>query len=137
MGAFWETNRARNISHHGSGCFSAGTTPVHLELEKMVAEFVGKEAAITFGMGFATNSAILPALVGKGCLIISDSLNHASIVTGVRGSGAKVKVSARGWGPYMALPQTPPSKNCRVYRQEETSAYRACMPLWPALPCLW
>ena len=76
---------------------SAGTTPVHLELEKLVAEFVGKEAAVTFGMGFATNSAILPALVGKGCLIISDSLNHASIVTGVRGSGAKVKVSARGW----------------------------------------
>jgi len=71
---------------------SAGTTPVHLELEKLVAEYVGKEAAITFGMGFATNSVILPALVGKGCLIISDSLNHASIVTGSRGSGAKVKV---------------------------------------------
>ena len=76
---------------------SAGTTPVHLELEKMVAEFVGKEAALTFGMGFATNSVILPALVGKGCLIISDSLNHASIVTGARGSGAKVKVSHTAW----------------------------------------
>ncbi|CAK0781260.1 hypothetical protein CVIRNUC_005327 [Coccomyxa viridis] len=72
----------------------AGTTPVHLELERLVADFVGKEAALTFGMGFATNSVILPALVGKGCLLISDSLNHASIVTGARGSGAKVKVFA-------------------------------------------
>ena len=70
----------------------AGTTPVHLQLDKMVAEFVGKEDAITFGMGFATNSVGIPALVGKGCLILSDALNHASIVAGVRGSGAKVKV---------------------------------------------
>lgn len=58
-----------------------------------MAGFVGKEAALTFGMGFATNSIVLPALMGKGCLIISDSLNHASIVAGARGSGAKVKVS--------------------------------------------
>ena len=70
----------------------AGTTKVHKELEKMVAEFVGKEDAITFGMGFATNSVGIPAIVGKGCLIISDALNHSSIVAGVRGSGAKVKV---------------------------------------------
>jgi serine palmitoyltransferase len=73
----------------------AGTTVVHKELEKMVAEFLGKEDAITFGMGFATNSVGIPALVGKGCLIISDALNHSSIVAGVRGSGAKVKVKCR------------------------------------------
>lgn len=75
-----------------------GTTPVHLQLEKTIAAFLGKEEAITFGMGFATNSTILPALVGKGCLVISDALNHASIVAGVRGSGAKVKVALRAWG---------------------------------------
>lgn len=69
-----------------------GTTPRHQELEREVAAFLGKEAAITCGMGFATNSAFLPVLAGKGTLIISDSLNHASIVAGVRGSGAKVKV---------------------------------------------
>ena len=75
----------------------AGTTPTHLQLDRMVAEFVGKEDAITFGMGFATNSVGIPALVGKGCLILSDALNHSSIVAGVRGSGAKVKVrSCRG-----------------------------------------
>ena len=57
-----------------------------------MADFVGKEDAITFGMGFATNSVVIPALVGKGCLLLSDSLNHSSIVAGARGSGAKVKV---------------------------------------------
>lgn len=71
---------------------SSGTTPLHLQLEALIAEFVGKESAVTFGMGFATNSLVIPALVGKGCLVISDALNHASIVAGVRGSGAKVKV---------------------------------------------
>ena len=92
------------VTSASGALLAAGTTPVHLELERLVAEFVGKEAAVTYGMGFATNSAILPALVGKGCLIISDSLNHASIVTGARGSGAKVKVSPRAsespWEPY-------------------------------------
>ena len=72
-----------------------GTTPLHKELEKMMAEFLGKEDAITYGMGFATNSVGIPALVGKGCLILSDALNHSSIVAGVRGSGAKVKVRPR------------------------------------------
>jgi 7-keto-8-aminopelargonate synthetase-like enzyme len=89
-----DVNERGRRSHSGVA-MPAGTTPVHLELESLVAEYVGKEAAITFGMGFATNSVILPALVGKGCLIISDSLNHASIVTGARGSGAKVKVTLR------------------------------------------
>ena len=41
--------------------------------------------------GFATNAAFLPLLAGKGSLIVSDELNHASIVAGARGSGAKVR----------------------------------------------
>jgi hypothetical protein len=66
-----------------------GTTSAHVELEELVARFVGKEAAITYGMGFATNSASIPALLGKGCLVLSDALNHSSIVAGVRGSGGE------------------------------------------------
>ncbi|CAL9117920.1 unnamed protein product [Musa textilis] len=69
-----------------------GTTDLHTELEELVARFVGKPAAITFGMGYVTNSAIIPVLIGKGGLIISDSLNHNSIVNGARGSGAAVRV---------------------------------------------
>ncbi|KAF0897359.1 hypothetical protein E2562_036351 [Oryza meyeriana var. granulata] len=69
-----------------------GTTILHTELEELVARFVGKPAAILFGMGYVTNSAIIPCLAGKGGLIISDSLNHNSIVNGARGSGATVRV---------------------------------------------
>jgi len=70
----------------------AGTTKLHRDLELLVARYVGKPAAMVFGMGFGTNSTGIPALVGKGGLIISDSLNHASIVIGARSSGAKIKV---------------------------------------------
>ncbi|KAJ6688436.1 LONG CHAIN BASE BIOSYNTHESIS 2A-LIKE PROTEIN [Salix koriyanagi] len=45
-----------------------------------------------FGMGYATNTATLPVLIGKGGLIISDSLNHNSIINGARGSGATIRV---------------------------------------------
>jgi len=67
-----------------------GTTKLHKLLEEKVAKFVGKEAAIVFGMGYQTNSTNLPQLIGKGGLIISDALNHASLVVGCRQSGAKI-----------------------------------------------
>ncbi|XP_074306321.1 long chain base biosynthesis protein 2a-like [Silene latifolia] len=69
-----------------------GTTVLHSELEECVAKFVGKPDALVFGMGYATNSAIIPVLIGKGGLIISDSLNHSSIVNGARGSGATISI---------------------------------------------
>ena len=82
-----------------SSCSSrmeCGDTPVHHELEATVAEFLDKPAALIVGMGFATNSTLIPVLVdpcgnGKGVLIVSDALNHSSIVEGVRGSGARVQ----------------------------------------------
>jgi len=69
-----------------------GTQPIHLELEKTVAEFVGKPAALLTAMGFATNSTNLPTLIGKSGLIISDELNHSSLVTGAKNSGAHIRV---------------------------------------------
>ncbi|KAL0014638.1 hypothetical protein SO802_001707 [Lithocarpus litseifolius] len=63
-----------------SGRVDGGTTVLHKGLKKQVANFLGKQDAIVFGMGYVTNSAILPVLIGKGGLIISDSLNHNSIV---------------------------------------------------------
>lgn len=70
----------------------AGTTKQVQELEQLVSRFVGKEDAMCVSMGFATNSTTIPALVSKGCLVISDELNHSSIVFGVRLSGASVRV---------------------------------------------
>jgi serine palmitoyltransferase len=65
---------------------------LHLKAEQLVAQFLNQEDALLVSMGFATNSTTLPALVSKGCLIISDELNHASLVCGARISGASIKV---------------------------------------------
>ncbi|XP_030627598.1 serine palmitoyltransferase 2b isoform X2 [Chanos chanos] len=69
-----------------------GNFDIHEELEQLVARFLGVESAMTFGMGFATNSMNIPALAGKGCLILSDELNHASLVLGARLSGSTIRV---------------------------------------------
>ncbi len=68
----------------------AGTMDLHLELEKRLAQFKGVEAAITMQSGFTANIAVVPALVGRGDCIISDELNHASIIDGCRLSRAKI-----------------------------------------------
>lgn len=68
----------------------AGTMSLHVELEKRLAAFKGVEAAITFQSGFTANLATIPVLVGKGDVIFSDRLNHASIIDGARLSGAKI-----------------------------------------------
>jgi serine palmitoyltransferase len=70
----------------------AGSTQLHSDMERLVARFVGKEDSMVVSMGFATNSTTIPALVSKGCLIISDEMNHSSIVFGARLSGAAVRV---------------------------------------------
>jgi serine palmitoyltransferase len=61
------------------------------QVEETTAKFVGKDSAVVVGMGFATNSTVIPALCGAGDLILSDALNHNSIVEGARLSGAKIK----------------------------------------------
>ncbi len=66
----------------------AGTMRLHVELERRLAEFKGAEAAISFQSGFNANLATIPAITGKEDLIISDALNHASIIDGVRLSKA-------------------------------------------------
>lgn len=69
-----------------------GSSDFHLLAESLVARFVGMESSLISSMGFATNSTFIPALVGKGCLVISDELNHASIRVGTRFSGASVRM---------------------------------------------
>ncbi|MFW5713881.1 MAG: glycine C-acetyltransferase [Brevefilum sp.] len=68
----------------------AGTMDLHLELEKRIAKFKRVDDAITFQSGFTANTGTIPALVGKGDMIFSDELNHASIIDGCRLSGAEI-----------------------------------------------
>jgi serine palmitoyltransferase len=69
-----------------------GTTRLHRELEQTVADFVGKQDALVLNMGYNTNATTIPALVGRGDLIVSDALNHTSIVAGARASGAAIRI---------------------------------------------
>ena len=68
----------------------AGTMKIHRELEEKLAKFKGAEATLSFQSGFNTNLAVIPAIVGKGDVIFSDELNHASIIDGCRLSRAEI-----------------------------------------------
>jgi glycine C-acetyltransferase len=68
----------------------AGTMSLHIKLEERLAEFKRAESCISFQSGFSANLATIPALVGRGDVIFSDELNHASIIDGCRLSRAKV-----------------------------------------------
>ncbi len=80
------------IQSHGAGSGSvrpiAGTMDIHIELEERLARFKGAEASLVYQTGFATNAGLIPQLAGEGDLIVSDELNHGSIIDGVRLSKA-------------------------------------------------
>ncbi len=82
------------ILKYGSGCsgsrFLNGTTKLHLELEKELAEFLHKEECVTFSTGFQSNLGIISAICGRNDYIIGDKENHASIYDGCRLSYAKL-----------------------------------------------
>lgn len=69
----------------------AGTHVLHLELEDAIAKFKGTEAALTFSSAYLANAAAVQTIIGKEDIVISDELNHASIIDAVRLSGAKNK----------------------------------------------
>lgn len=75
----------------GSGAVRpiSGTMDVHMELERRLAKFKEAEASLTYPTGFMANSGLIPQLVGEQDLIISDELNHGSIIDGVRLSRAE------------------------------------------------
>jgi 8-amino-7-oxononanoate synthase len=81
------------LAHYGSGTHGvrllAGNTDLHDRLEQRIAAFVGAEAAVVYNSGFVANVAAIAALIGRGDVVISDKLNHASIVDGCRLSGAE------------------------------------------------
>ena len=70
----------------------AGTMQIHMELEHRLASFKRTEAAVVFQSGFAANAGTVAALLGRDDVIVSDELNHASIIDGARLSRATIKV---------------------------------------------
>ena len=83
------------MRQYGSGCAGSrllnGTLDIHVQLEKELAEYVGKDDALCFATGFTVNSGVIPQLVGKDDYIICDDRDHASIVDGRRLSFATQK----------------------------------------------
>ena len=81
------------LEQYGSGCagsrFLNGTLDLHIQLEKELAEFEGKDEALCFSTGFSVNSGVIPAIVGRGDYLICDDRDHASIVDGRRLSFAR------------------------------------------------
>jgi len=82
------------LEQYGTGCsgsrFLNGTLELHLELERELAEFIGKPGVLTFSTGFQTNLGIISAVAGHGDYIICDRENHASIYDGCKLSYAKM-----------------------------------------------
>src|ERR1700744_3934900 len=78
----------------GSGAVRtiAGTMKIHMELEEKIARFKNVEACVVFQSGFTANAGTVSSILGKEDFIISDELNHASIIDGARLSRAKIKV---------------------------------------------
>src|SRR5688500_11534395 len=70
----------------------AGTMAIHMELERRLAEFKKTEAAVVFQSGFAANAGTVAAILAKEDYVISDELNHASIIDGARRIRATIKV---------------------------------------------
>src|SRR5579862_9232656 len=84
------------IEEYGVGTGSvrtiAGTMDIHMELERRLAEFKRVEKVVVFQSGFAANAGTVSAIFGKEDVVVSDELNHASIIDGCRLSRAAIKV---------------------------------------------
>jgi len=81
------------LDKYGTGCagsrFLNGTLDIHIQLEKEIAKFVGKDDCLCFSTGFSVNQGVIPALLGKDDFVICDDRDHASIVDGRRLAFAK------------------------------------------------
>jgi len=90
--------RALEDSGTGAGAsrLISGNMSAHDDLERSIAEWKGTEAALLFNSGYHASCGVIPVLAGKGDLILSDQLNHASLIDGTRLSHAEVRVYRHG-----------------------------------------
>jgi 8-amino-7-oxononanoate synthase len=80
----------------GASRLISGNMTLHEELESKIAQLKGTEAALVFNSGFQANTGVIPVLVGEGDIVLSDALNHASIIDGCRLARAKIVVYKHG-----------------------------------------
>jgi 8-amino-7-oxononanoate synthase len=80
----------------GGSRLISGNLSLHEHLEEELAELLGTEAALVFGTGYMANAGVIPTLAGRGDVIVSDALNHASIIDGCRLARAETRVFAHG-----------------------------------------
>src|ERR1044072_7100635 len=100
LGLTHHPRAAEAVLTGGGGCgvasgalrTTAGTMSMHEALEAELAEFKGTPAVLTFQSGFTANTGVIPTVTGETDLIVSDSLNHASIIDGMRLSKAPRKI---------------------------------------------
>ena len=82
------------IQRYGAGCagsrFLNGTLRIHIECEEKLAEFLDKEAVLLYSTGFQVNQGVISALMGRNSIIVTDALDHASIIDGARLSFGKM-----------------------------------------------
>lgn len=76
----------------GGARTAGGEMPIHRELERTLAAWCGEEEALLFSSGYLAGLGAIPALAGRGDLILSDQLNHSSLIDGCRLSGAEIRV---------------------------------------------
>ena len=76
----------------GASRLISGTMDLHAQLETKLAEFKGTEAALVLGSGYHANTGVIPALMGPGDVVLSDELNHASIIDGCRLSRTETQI---------------------------------------------
>ncbi len=109
------------VRTHGAGSGSvrpiAGTMDLHVELERRLARFKGAEASLVYQSGFATNAGLIPQLVGEGDLVISDELNHGSIIDGVRLSRAERAVYRHAQADDLARVLAEAERHVPAYRR--------------------
>jgi len=83
-----------SLDRYGAGAssvrFICGTFDIHRELEENIADFLGMEASLTYSSCWAANTGVIPALLAPGDAVISDELNHASIIDGCRATAKGV-----------------------------------------------
>ena len=109
------------VQTHGAGSGSvrpiAGNMDLHIELERRLAEFKEAEASLVYQTGFAANAGLIPQLVDAGDLVVSDELNHGSIIDGIRLSKADRAVYRHGDAADLARTMEEAEQHNPAYRR--------------------